>query len=366
MNAQRFRRGGHIRGTRVVMVGASVGGFLLLGLSAFTSWPVSGSGVIGTTTTKPTVNPAYESEAADCLNWTKTDLSDVKKVDCGNQHLFEVTGKVDISAEYAKEAKYPQAADWQKISLDHCAKPSLDYLSGKLDPFGKYTVGPLNPGEQEWNAGFRTLRCGLQVVGPAGGLLPSFGSAKKQDQSDVYDPGVCLGLNAKSVGDPVDCAQPHTFEIIGVVDLAATIGEEFPPPEKQDEVLPGVCDKMAAEYTGGADLKAKGLVATWDNRAPESWAAGSRRVNCKIGAVPADASGLTAFAGSVRNPDAPPLTTSNPPQTTAVSQAEATGAPLHSEEGSPSGSSGSKPTSTSQKPSDSSSATGTTTTTKTP
>ncbi|HEX6343324.1 septum formation family protein [Umezawaea sp.] len=284
------------------------------------------------------MNPAYESEAADCLNWAKPDLSDVKKVDCGNQHLFEVTGKVDISAEYAKDAKYPAAADWQKISLDHCTKPSLDYLSGRFDPFGKYTVGPLNPGEQEWNAGFRTLRCGLQVVGPAGGLLPSFGTAKKQDQSDVYDPGVCLGLNGKSVGDPVDCAQPHTFEIIGVVDLAAAIGQDFPAPEKQDEVLPATCDTMAAEYSGGADLKAKGLVVTWDNRLPESWAAGSTRVNCKIGAVPADASGLTAFAGSVRNPNAPPLTTSNPPQTTAVSQAEATGAPLHSETGSASNS----------------------------
>ena len=316
------------------MIGASVGGFLLLGLSAFTSWPVSGIGVLGTTS-KSTVNPAYESEAADCLNWTKSDLSDVKKVDCGNQHLFEVTGKVDISAEYPKDAKYPPAVDWQKISLDHCAKPTVDYLSGKFDPFGKYTVGPLNPGEKEWNAGFRTLRCGLQVVGPAGGLLPSFGAATKQDQSDVYDPGVCLGLNGKSVGDPVDCAQPHTFEIIGVVDLALAIqGPDFPPPEKQDEVLPAICDTMAAEYSGGADLKAKGLVATWDNRVLESWTAGSKRVNCKIGAVPADASGLTAFAGSVRNPNAPPLTTSNPPQTTAVSQAEATGAPLHSEVGS--------------------------------
>ena len=317
------------------MIGASVGGFLLLGLSAFTSWPVSGSGLLGGEAAKPTVNPAYESEAADCLNWAKPDLSDVKKVDCGNQHLFEVTGKVDISAEYAKEAKYPAAADWAKISLDHCTKPSLDYLAGKFDPFGKYTVGPLNPGEQEWNAGFRTLRCGLQVVGPAGGLLPSFGTAKKQDQSDVYDPGVCLGLNGKSVGDPVDCAQPHTFEIVGVVDLATAIGPDFPAPEKQDEVLPATCDTMAAEYSGGADLKGKGLVVTWDNRLPESWTAGSHKVNCKIGAVP-QGEKLVAWEGSVRNPNGAPLTTANPPQTTSVkAQAEPTGAPLHSESGQP-------------------------------
>jgi hypothetical protein len=106
---------------------------------------------------------------------------------------------------------------------------------------------------------------------------------------------------------------------------------DFPAPEKQDELLPAKCDTMAAEYSGGADLKAQNLVVTWDNRVLESWTAGSKKVNCKIGAaVGADAAGLTPWNGSVRNPNAPPLTTSNPPQTTAVSQAEATGAPLHS------------------------------------
>jgi hypothetical protein len=334
------------------MIGASVGAFLLLGLSAFTSWPVSGGGVGGGPGGREAVNPAYESNASDCLNWRKPDLSDVQKVDCGTSHLFEVTGTVDISAQYGKDAPFPADDLWQKISTDHCAKPSLDYLGGKFDPFGKYTVGPLNPGAQQWASGYRTLRCGLQVVGPAGGLLPSFGSAKAQDQSDVYDPGVCLGINGNSVGDPIPCAEPHTFEIVGVVDLGASLPGDFPAPEKQDEVLPAKCDAMAAEYSGGADLKAKNLVVTWDNRVLESWTAGSKKVNCKIGAaVGADAAGLTAWVGSVRNPNAPPLATSNPPQTTAVSQAEATGAPLHSGSNSAPSSSGKQPPSGSSAPS---------------
>ena len=284
------------------------------------------------------MNPAYEAVAGDCLNWTKSDLSDVTKVDCASQHLFEVTGTVDITPSYGKDAKFPDGMLWQKISQDHCAETSLNYLTGKFDPFGKYSVGVLNPGERRWAEGYRLLRCGLQVSGPAGGLLPSYGTAKTQDQSDVYDPGVCLGINGNSVGDPVQCSKEHTYEVIGVVDLGTTLPSDFPPPDKQDPVLSEQCAKIAAEYTAGADLKARNLVVAWDNRVAESWAAGSKKTNCKIGAVPVD-NRLVPWTGSVRNPNAPPLTTSNPPQTTSVRpQDEPTGAPLHSPSAEPSSS----------------------------
>lgn len=326
----------------MVMLGAFAGAFLLLALSTFTSWPVGAGGFDGAGTT--TVNPVMAAQAGDCLNWTKPDLSDVAKVDCATQHLFEVTGVADISAAHGPQAPFPNDEQWQKISQEQCSRMSLDYLGGKFDPFGKYTVGPLNPGERLWAEGQRTLRCGLQVAGPAGGLLPAYGTARTQDQSDVYDPGVCLGITeAKSVGDPVDCAKPHTFEITGVVPMPPG---EFVPLDQQDRLMVVECARLTAEYTGGADLKARGLLVTWDNRVEESWAAGSRLANCKVGAPPVDDTLLSAWEGSVRNPNAPPLTTSNPPQTTAVHQDEPTGAPLHSESNSSSSappSSGSKP-----------------------
>ncbi|MBW4719594.1 septum formation family protein [Saccharothrix sp. SC076] len=339
------------------MIGAFVGAFALLGLSAFTSWPV-GAGGLASTTAEP-VNPVYTTQAGDCLNWTKKNLSDVVKVDCAAQHMFEVTGVADIAPAFGPQAPYPTDEQWQKISQEHCAKTSLDYLNGRLDPAGKYTVGPMNPGERLWASGERTVRCGLQVTGPAGGMLPAYGSARTQDQSDVYDPGVCLGItDANGVGDPVDCAKPHTFEIVGVVTLPAG---EFPPVERQDDTLSAECTRIAAEYSGGADFKAKGLIVTWDNRTPESWAAGSHRANCKVGANPPPGNtGLAAWEGSVRNPNAPPLATSNPPQTTAVQQDEATGAPLHSSSSNPPSNTSSVPTSTSEKP------TGTTTTEPSP
>lgn len=312
------------------MVGAFVGAFALLMLSTFTS--VLAGGPIGTK--RELVNAAYQASAGECLNWEKPDLSDAQKVDCSLAHKFEVTGTADISAAYPKEAPFPAAETWVEIAEKNCTEAANTYMSGKLDPEGKYGISTLNPDESRWSSGYRQLRCGLQVTAPSGAALPSFGSAKTQDQSNVYDPGVCVALGENNtVGDPIECAKPHAFEIIGVVQHPEG---EYPPAEQQDTVMSEQCAAIATEYTGGADLKAKGLLVTWDVRAAESWAVGSRKANCKIGAVP-QGENLVAWEGSVRNPDGAPLTTSNPPQTTSVRpQDEPTGAPLHSESSEPS------------------------------
>ncbi|MFJ8960039.1 septum formation family protein [Lentzea sp. NPDC102401] len=322
------------------MVGAFVGAFGLLMLSAFTS--VLAGGPLGAK--RELVNAAYQAVAGECLNWEKPDLSDAQKVDCAAAHKFEVTGTADITAAYPKEAPFPNGEAWEKIAQDNCAQASTTYMAGKLDPKGKYGVSTLNPDESRWSSGYRQLRCGLQVTAPSGAALPSFGSAKTQDQSNVYDPGVCVALaDNNTVGDPIECAKPHAFEIIGVVQHPEGA---FVAPEQQDTVMSEKCAAIATEYTGGADLKAKNLLITWDTRAEESWAVGSRKANCKIGAVP-QGEKLVAWEGSVRNPNGAPLTTANPPQTTSVkAQAEPTGAPLHSESGQP-------PSGESGKPSDS-------------
>lgn len=315
------------------MLGAFAGAFALLMLSAFTS--VFAGGPLDTR--RDQVNVAYQAVAGDCLNWERADLSDAQKVDCSAAHKFEVTGIADITGAYPKEAPIPNPEGWAKISQEHCAQTATSYMSGKLDPKGKYGVSSLNPDEKRWSGGYRQLRCGLQVAAPSGAALPSFGSAKTQDQSNVYDPGVCLALDENNtIGDPIECAQPHAFEIIGVVQHPEG---PFLPLEQQEKAMFENCNAMAAEYTGGADLKAKGLLVTYDTRVEESWAVGSRKANCKIGAIP-EGEKLVAWKGSVRNPNGAPLTTANPPQTTSVKpQNEPTGAPLHSETGEqPSGS----------------------------
>ncbi|MGW6930277.1 septum formation family protein [Lentzea sp. NPDC054927] len=336
------------------MVGAFVGAFGLLMLSTFTSVLAGGPLSIK----REQVNAAYQAAAGECLNWEKADLSDAQKVDCSAAHKFEVTGTADIAGAYPKEAPFPTPEVWEKISQENCAQAVTTYMAGKLDPDGKYGVSTLNPDEKRWSGGYREIRCGLQVTAPSGAPLPSFGSAKSQDQSNVYDPGVCVALGEKNtVGDPIDCAKPHAFEIVGVVQHPEG---EFLAIEKQDAVMLEKCAAVAAEYTGGADLRAKGLLITWDTRSDKSWAVGSRKANCKVGAVP-QGENLVAWEGTVRNPNGAPLTTSNPPQTTSVkAQAEPTGAPLHSESGQPPSESG-KP-SDSGKPDKPSSSAPTTTT----
>ena len=337
------------------MVGAFVGAFGLLMLSTFTS--VLAGGPLGSK--RELVNAAYQAVAGECLNWEKPDLSDAQKVDCAAAHKFEVSGTADISAAYPKEAPFPNGEAWEKIAQDNCAQASTTYMAGKLDPKGKYGVSTLNPDESRWSSGYRQLRCGLQVTAPSGAALPSFGTAKSQDQSNVYDPGVCVALaDNNTVGDPIECAKPHAFEIVGVVQHPEGA---FVAPDQQDTVMSEKCAAIAAEYTGGADLKAKGLLVTWDTRSEKSWAVGSRKANCKIGAVP-QGEKLVAWEGTVRNPNGAPLTTANPPQTTSVkAQAEPTGAPLHSgESGKPSESG--KPTDSSKPDKPSSSGPPTTTT----
>ena len=71
------------------MIGALAGAFVLLLLSAFTSVLGVGGGPLGRA--REAINAAYESNAGDCLNWSK-DLSDAQKVECGKEHKFEVTG----------------------------------------------------------------------------------------------------------------------------------------------------------------------------------------------------------------------------------------------------------------------------------
>lgn len=333
-----FRGARRTRSTRLVMAGAVVGGFALLLLSTFTSWPVPGGAAAGHGEDAAAVAAAYQATAGDCLAWSRSDGSDMAKVDCAAPHLFEVSARVDIGAKYPGGAAFPDGTTWRKVFQDTCTDPTGKYLGGKLDPFGKFAVAALKPSLDRWQQGDRTLRCGLQVVGPSGTLFPFSGPVSGQDQSDVHEPGTCLGIQGKSVSDPVDCAEPHSWEIVGTVDLGKQF-KDFPPTDQQDGYLSDQCGKIAADYTGGADLGSKGLGVAWDNRAPESWAAGSHLVDCKVGSMLKDGSGLQEVRGSVRNPNAP-KPTQTPTKAGGITpvkpQAEPTGAPMHSD---PSGSS---------------------------
>ena len=247
-----------------------------------------------------------------CLNWTRADASDTHAVDCSQAHLFEQAGTVLL----ADQTELPDDGRWRQLVRERCDPVVKQYLGGRFDPDGRFRIGALKPSPAKWAQGDRELRCGLQSASRSGALYPMAGKAVDQDQAAVHQPGTCLGIDGRTIGDPVDCAGPHAVEAVGVVDLAEQFDdEEFPAVDAQDEYLQTECTKIASSYAGGDDvIGEKKLTVYWDNLTEDSWSAGTRRVNCNLAALLPDRSGFAPVTGSVRGPvtvgdtPAPPAT----------------------------------------------------------
>jgi hypothetical protein len=295
------------------MVGAFAGAVVLLALSVVAGWPV----LPGRTGARP--DPASivaSATAGTCLTWSKPDASNLSEVDCTRAHLFEVTGTADISGQYPAGAPFPDEQGWQKAAQSSCTTSVTDYL-GKLDPNGKYTVGALKPTGSQWASGDRSLRCGVQRSTPSGQLMPTTGSARGADQSNVYPTGTCLALVKNAAGGPVpSCGTQHAYEIIGTVSLRGDFPDGYPAVADQQHALGKLCQPVAAAYTNNANLSQYQLSVTWDTISQQSWAAGSYQVNCKIGSLLPDGSGLGPVINSVKGigggQQAPAATTSKP------------------------------------------------------
>jgi hypothetical protein len=296
--------------TRLVMAGAFVGALAVLSMSMLFSWPVSVNGAADAAAEEAAA--AFDSPSGTCLDWPNDAPQNMRRVSCSKPHTFEVTSNVEIGSQYPASAPPPDDQDWQQIVTDRCTAEGAKYLGGQLDPFGKYTVGALKPTADQWREGDRKLRCGLQRVTPSGKrLLSTTGTAAKQDQSNVHDPGTCFALvNKTEVGDPIDCAKEHSYEVVGNVDLSQAFPGDYPSEQQQLEKTVDLCPPVAAQYSGGKDLAALRLSLYSDTLKLESWAAGSRKVNCKVGAIEADGT-LRPVRGSVRAQ--PETTTSSAP-----------------------------------------------------
>jgi hypothetical protein len=289
----------------IIMVAAALGGLLILVISAVLNWPTGresrtgGSGRIGSA---PAPRAVFETREGDCLNWTEPDAADISKVTCVEPHLFEVTGTSDLGGQFGKGASFPSTEQWQQLKQQNCNDVSRKYLGGRFDPHGRFSVGAFTPSEEGWANGDRKLHCGLQQPGPSGKLYRNVDSVAKTDQSNTYPVGRCLGINGSAVWDPVDCRKQHAVEITGLVDLSDRFRGGSPQEGDQDAFLSSRCNELTAQYARGGPtaVRDKGLVVYWDTVAQESWAAGSRQVNCKVSAQLPDASGLAPVTGSVK------------------------------------------------------------------
>ncbi|NKQ53466.1 septum formation family protein [Amycolatopsis sp. K13G38] len=293
--------------TRLLMTGVFLGAVLALSLSVAFSWGGAAAGG-GKVEESPEAKAAFHAAAGSCLNWTQPDAGDIKIVPCEQPHLYEVTGVVNIADKYPAGTPAPTVDQWRDIAMTKCTDGASKYLGKQLDPYGRFTISALRPGTSEWADGDRDMRCVLQWAAPGGALQPITGNVAKQSESAVWDPGTCLALVDKSVGNPVNCAQPHAYEIVATVDLKSHFADGYPSQEDQAKWLDTECNRDVQGYAGGVNLADQKLILTWDLREQESWDAGSTLVNCKVGAKLPDNSGLAPVTGSIKQQaqDAPP------------------------------------------------------------
>ncbi|MFD3510405.1 septum formation family protein [Nocardia sp. NPDC058666] len=256
---------------------------------------------------EPVVRDKEFSKAAqgDCLTWSKPDRSDLVKVNCGDKHLFEVAGVIDLSAypgrEFATGTRHPDSLRMTELRDEHCVTAVQKYLGGRFDPRGKYMVNVMSPSPAGWGNGDRTLRCGVQVGGTASSPATTGSIADPATgQSKVHAVGTCLGINQNLPTDPIDCAQPHSVEIVGTVDLGNHFTGGPPSEADQDKYVEAECNRLSSEYLGSPDaIRNKTLTMFFDVLEPTSWLAGSDQLDCWLGKG-ADREGFAPIVGSAR------------------------------------------------------------------
>ena len=305
------RRGTSANPLRVVLAAAVIGA-LIAGAIAI-AVGVGDSGDVGNTgigsTEKLAKNAFTESVSGDCLDWAAGDPGNPTKVDCDLRHRFEVADRLDTAplpgSEFGETATWPGPQRFAQIRDEQCAVIVDRYLSGKRDPYGRFSVSMMFPSQVQWDKGARELRCGLQQTGPDGQPAQFAGRVDAQDQSFKWAPGTCIGIDAaRKPTVEVDCTEKHAFQTTGTVDMAVKFGDRlsrrpWPSKEEQNAFLASVCPGQAQRFMGGKEkLEATTLNTQWSVILEPSWLAGSRTAICYIG-LP-DRGGFATLVGDAR------------------------------------------------------------------
>lgn len=252
------------------------------------------------TTTSTLPNPpgiaTFDGIAAgDCLTWPDDQPDSIKTVSCNDAHRFEVASVVDLStlpgSEFGPDAPPPSQARIQQISIEQCQPAAQQYLGTHYDPTSRFTISLLWAGKVAWELGDeRRVFCGLQLQGVDDARSRFTGRVADLDQSKVWPPGTCLGIDPAGIPTdlPVSCAGPHSMEVTGSVN----VGEQFPgglPSEaEQDAFTKDRCTASTDAYLAPVQLRSTTLTVVYSTIGEPSWTAGSRQVACRIGAVTGD------------------------------------------------------------------------------
>ena len=132
------------------------------------------------------------------------------------------------------------------------------------------------------------MLCGLQLAGADGRQLTFTGRVADQDQSKVWPPGTCIGIDTATnqpTDVPVDCAIPHAMEVTGTADVGTRFPGATPAGPDQDAFIKDVCMQAAEAYLAPVGLRETTLTVVYSTIQQASWDAGSRQVACLLGAV---------------------------------------------------------------------------------
>lgn len=285
---------------------------IVVGGYAFTR---RGGDTSATTSTSPSsVNAAPQgvdafdrAKIGDCMYWMagRPDLAEI--VDCADDHRFEVTEAIDMSAipgaDSGPDAAPPTPARIQQISQEQCAVAARQYLGTEYDPNSRFAATMVWPGETAWReSGARRILCGLQLPGLSGQQFAFKGRVAELDQSRVWSACTCLGIDPETnqpTDVPADCSLPHAMEVTGTVDVGARFPNGPPSEAEQDGFIKGTCTKLTDEFLAPIQLRSTALTLVYSTVSPPSWTAGSRQVSCSLGAVRADGTWST-LVGSAR------------------------------------------------------------------
>ena len=282
--------------TRRALLLVALGGLLIAGL--VTALPRGADGSSPLTASAAVLGARGSAtftqvKSGDCLNWPERTPDAAQIVTCTDEHRFEVAETIDMStfpgSEYGPDAAPPSSERIQQISQEQCQAAARGYLGQKFDPNSRYTVSLLWSGEKAWRqSGERRMLCGLQLPGPNNQQLAVKGKVADVDQSKVWSPGTCLGIDPATnqpTDIPVDCSAPHAMEVTGSVNLGERFPGALPPDAEQDAFVKDTCTKITDAYLAPIQLRSTTLTLIYSTIAQPSWSAGSKQVSCSIGAT---------------------------------------------------------------------------------
>ncbi|NLP39081.1 MAG: septum formation family protein [Corynebacterium pollutisoli] len=234
--------------------------------------------------------PFTTADVGACLTWDIAEdgtVSNFQQASCDGEHRFEISARENLAAypssEFGRNASMPDLTRQAQLREELCQTPTLRYLGGRFDPVGRYSIAPILPPAEAWEAGDRTMLCGIQSTDASGVPMLTTGAAAEQDQAVVAQPGQCVYVDDSRSLRTVDCAENHHLETTAIVDLAPVFPEGTPSVEDQDRHLQDACTQAAIDYLGGEEnLYRSTLQPYWGTLGQASWIGGSRSVNCSL------------------------------------------------------------------------------------